>query len=182
MWHVRIFLLILFVLALRSGGCLQQDEQPEEPEITTVSGSIQLPDSLATKDVILAFVSDFAVFNTLEVVDSFDVSPPYAFLSTKTISGTTATRTFRMDLPADRSGNRGLLAWVDSNPNLQPDFRLEPVRYPKKFTSTGEIIFTRWTYGINGRFNDYSIVIIRNGGLMQDFLSSLGNTDLTFTF
>jgi hypothetical protein len=182
MLRLRRCVLTLFVLAASQLGCLQQDQPPEEPEITAVSGSIQLPDSLATNDVILAFVSDFAIYNTGQVVDSFDISPPYPFLSTKVISGIMAQRTFQVDIPADRSGNRGLLAWVDLNSSMMLDIGMEPIRYPKKSTPTGEAILTRWTYGINGRFTDYSIVIIRNGGLMQDFLSNLGPTNLVFTF
>lgn len=179
----RTTVTVLLWATLTLPGCLKPTQPSVPQEITSIQGTIALPDSLRTFAVVIAFVPDYLIFNATDTITSIGVAPPYEFIELHVIAGPASSRSFSINLPEDKSGNRGVIAWVDKNANLQLELSTEPARFPTKTYNNAGVVVTRWTYGFNSNNRlDYSLVLVRNSGTSTAFLSQLGNAGFRFSF
>jgi hypothetical protein len=173
----------LFVLAVCCCGCLKPTQPTQSVEVTSVSGTITVADSLSAYTVVIGFIPDYQIFHTLDTITAIGSPPPHEFIETHAISGPSISRSFEITLPGDKSGNRGMIAWLDKDNNNRLELSTEPARFPTKTYENVSVVVTRWTYGFNDRSRlDYSLVILRGGAVTNLFLSQIGNTGFRFRF
>ncbi len=168
-------------------GCSKKDNtvvSPPELPITSISGTVFLPDSLASSVVYVGYAyggSESRKDPSRPDVIQTSVDPgPISIVYKKLVTGT-AQRNFEIATPAHSDSVFWVISWIDENGNQYPDSPSEPVRRPFKYVQ----IYREAVVDIGWVIGDYSLnvdIASHDTAIVGMYLRPFGNTGLLIDF